>query len=206
MSDFKEMTDQIQSLANNPEAAMSNINNHIQGISDHLPDLSRGISSTLSNGIAYLNSKIPRPPSMLPLDTWEPSEKQKQEFEHRVDAVDNPVDVMRKIKDGSLNLLHLEALQSVHPQLLDEMRNQLKNRISPDVAKKLPNHIKRGISMFLGQPLELSDTQPVKAANQMTFAVQQAQKQAKVTQSGMDKIKIGDRNKTKPYEEETGKV
>lgn len=200
--DYQKRVDRIEELANNPEALSAHISNGIEGLSEHLPNISQSLATHMSTGIGYLNSKIPRPVNnQIMNQNWKPSEMQKIKFNRHFDAVDKPVGVLKQLKEGRLTKESLESLQAVHPQLYKEMQNQLKSQISPDVAKSLPNHIKRGLSMFLGQPLESQDLPSVKAANQASFAaINQTKNQqplsGKTTQGGMAKLEISQRAAT----------
>lgn len=210
MDNYEEKVERIKQFGEDPSSLDAHISNHIDGITEHLPNISQGISNTIYNSIGYLASKIPKPVSTLPLSgEWVPSIAQKQKFERHYEAVDNPVDILNKIKDGSLTMDHMEALQAAHPALLKEMRQQLSNQASPAVAKNLPKQIKQGLSMFLGQPLSDSDLLSVRMANQAVFQGNQQMpsnqvQQPKSTQKGLSDLKISGRAKTQTSRDELG--
>lgn len=212
MDEFSQKTAQIKQLAEDPEALGSHISNHLHDLDESLPTISQGFANTITNGVQYLNSKIPQPKIKLPLSSkFTPSELQKEKFDNHFDAVHNPVDVLKEIKSGTLTSEHMEALQAVHPELLQEMRAKLIAQADPEKAKKLPYHIQKGISMFLGAPLHESMLPAVMASNQELYAANQQiknQQQAsagKTTQGGLSKLDIAKRaaTETQRDEEET---
>jgi hypothetical protein len=210
MSDYQAKTDRIQELANAPEALGAHISNHVDGITQHLPNISQSIGNAISTNVGFLNSKIAKPVQQFPLSAkWEPSEAHKQKFEKYYSAVDDPTSVLKLIKSGDLTSEAMESLKVCHPELLQHMQQQLVKQADPESAKNLPYHVKQSISMFLGAPLDESLYQPVLAANQAAFA-NPAQSNAdkkmaagKSTQSGLEKLGFAKRAETELTPEET---
>lgn len=200
---------QIENLNSNPEAMSAAIENNIHGVHEHLPNISVGIAKTMGNAVGHLNSKIPRFASQAVLKPEHvPSDAQKEKFERHMEAANDPVSIMRKIRDGSLTNDHMETLQAIYPQLLAHMRTKL-SEISPDVAKKLPHHVKKGLAHFMGIPLESSDLPNVVASNQMTYLMpqqmpsQQRMSQARSSLGGLSKLNVAKRSATNTDREET---
>jgi hypothetical protein len=154
LGDFDKNRDRIQELASNPDGLSDHVNKMTAAIHQAAPDVAQGISSSISAGVQYLNSKIPRPVNELPMSPiWHPSTQQKKSFNDAYSTVNDPLSVMKKVKDGTLNSGDMEALQMVHPNLLDEMRMSVMNNIDKDTAHKLPSGTKMALSKFLGQPM-----------------------------------------------------
>lgn len=214
MEKYDEITSRIKELAGNPDALSSHIQNNVTGINEVMPDISQAVGNHMARSVSYLNSKIPKSFGDLPLaPKWEPSEAQKQQFERHYNAVNNPTDVLHQIASGEISSESMEALRSVHPDLLANMQSKLRQQIKPDIAEKLPHHVKRGLSMFMGSPLENSDIPGVKLSNQIVFQAQQQVKQAqnqqlvgKTTQKGLDKLQVSSREATRTQKEEDSKA
>jgi hypothetical protein len=209
MHNYDKITERIKELASDPEALSAHIQNNVQGIQKEMPNIAQAMSSHIVRTVNYLHSKIPKPNTVLPLmPKWEASQGQKDKFERHYNAVNNPTDVLHHIANGELSHDTLEALQAVHPDLLQEMQHKVKTQIQPDVAAKLPNHVKRGLSQFLGAPLESHDLQSVKAANQAMFQAQQQAKVAqqqnmgKTTQKGLSELSVSKRIATDTQKDE----
>ena len=194
---YEDKTERIKELAKNPETMTAQISNHVNGMTDHLPNVSQAMATSMATCIGFLNSKIPAQKSDLPLSReWKVSPGQKQKFNRYYDAVNKPVDVMKQIKNGSLSSEAMEALSVCHPDLLKQMRSQLIASVSPDVAKNLNHKTRQALSMFMGTPLSESQLPQVRMANQATFAISNSGPQSggqKSTQGGLSKLNVAGR-------------
>lgn len=210
MDNYDKITGRIKELAQDPTTLSAHIDNNVSGISQTMPNISQALGNHIARSVNYLNDKIPKPQSVLPLTTkWEPSEPQVQKFERHYNAVNNPTDALHQISKGELSGETMEALKAVHPQLLEDMQQKLKREIKPETAVNLPHHIKRGISMFLGTPLENIDLPSVKVSNQSMFQAQQQEKNAqtqmtgKTTQKGLSELSLSKRAATNTQKDES---
>ena len=208
MDSFSQKTAQIKQLAEDPEALSSHISNHLHDLHDSLPTISQGLGNTITNAAQFLNSKIPQAKINLPLSSkFKPSETQKDTFDRYFDAVSNPVDVLKEIKSGTLTSEHMDALSAVHPELLQDMRKKIIATADPEKAKKLPYHIQKGLSMFLGTPLHESMLPAVALSNQAVFTANQQQKNqqqgsGKTTEKGLSELGVAKRAATTTQRDE----
>lgn len=205
--DYDQKVDRIRELNSNPDALSAQIAGHVDGVSKHLPQVSQGITNSIAQSAAFLNSKVPRPSIELPLSPeWRPSIAQKQKFDRYYSAVENPIISLKQIKHGTLTLETMEALKATHPELLHHMQQQLKFNLNPSASRKLSPPVKRSISMFLETPLDNGQLQTVMAANQAIFAMpaqrpsEQGMMQGKTTQGGLGKLNVAKRVATRPNE------
>lgn len=210
MENYNKITDRIKELAADPSTLAAHVDNNVSGIREPLPNISQAIGNHIVNSVHYLNDKIPKPTAVLPLmEKWEPSDMQKQKFQRHYEAVNNPTDALHQIAKGTLSGDTMQALQAVHPDLLQDMQQKIKQEIKPTDAAALPHHIKRGLSMFLGSPLESIDLPAVKASNQAVFQNQQAQKNqqsqmtGKSTQKGLSELGVSKRAATETQRDES---
>lgn len=194
--------DRIKELAQNPQALQAHISNHIDGISQTLPGISQGVSTSIARSVNFLNSKIPRQKNELPLSPkWTPSDAQIQKFDRYYDVVNNPIGVLKNVKDATLTSYDMEALQATHPDLLQEMQKELLTQANPETAKKMPYARKQSISMFLGTPLDETMLPAVRQANQMALSnpapkPSEVAMQGKPTLGGMKEMKLSNRSST----------
>lgn len=205
--DYNQKVDRIKELAQNPDTLSAQISGHVDGVSKHLPQVSQGITNSIAQSAAFLNSKVPRPSIDLPLSPdWKPSIAQKQKFDRYYMAVQNPIGSLKQIKHGTLTLETMEALKATHPELLHHMQQQLKFNLNPAASRKLSPAVKRSLSMFLEMPLDNGQLQSVMAANQATFMMptqrpsEQGIMQGKTTQGGLGKLNIASRVAARPRE------
>lgn len=209
---YDDRVKRITELAENPRTLDAHVGNHVDGLAQNLPTVSASLAAHIPATVSFLNSKIPKDPNQLPFSRkWEPSKAAKQKFDQYYDAVANPAVSLKHVKDGTLTLDQMEALHATHPALLKQMQNQIRMHLSPDVGAKLPFHTKQSLSMFLEMPLSISSMQPVRAANQMTFAQQGSPKQgaasaARPSKAGISKLDLAGRSATKVRQEETSTV
>lgn len=212
MDEFSQKIAQIKQLAEDPTAMSGHIANQVHDLDQSLPMTAQSLSNVITNGAQFLNSKIPQAKVKLALSSkYEPSDVQKQKFNRYYDAVDNPIDILKEVKRGTLTAEHMEALQAVHPELLNEMRQKIISHADPERAKKLPYHIQKGLSMFLGQPVHESMLPQVGQANQAIFQANQIQKaqqnqqmMGKSTQKGLSELSISKRAETATQKDESG--
>lgn len=209
---YDQKVDRIKELSMNSDAMSAQLQNHVNGVSDHLPNISSGITTSVAARVNFLNSKIPRPATDLPLQKeWRPSLAQKQKFEKYYDIANDPLLSLKQIKHGKLTLQTMETLNATNPSLLKELRRTMVLQIPPESAKKLHLKVRNSLSVFVGQPLEVGQLQPVMAANQLVFknqagAQQQQAQQNKWSASAIENIETGDRLTTEIAKEEMGNV
>lgn len=204
---YEQKIKRIQDLADDPDVMSEHIAGHVDGISQDLPQTSQALAMSLSTSIGFLASKVPKPRNDLPFNgKWAPSNAQKQKFNTYYNAVIDPVSVMDLVRRGSLTSESMEALKATHPSLLQEMQKNLIDRYSREKAMKLPQSVRRSISMFMGTPLEDGMLPQVIQANQATFQMpNQAQNQAKTPKStvgGLKELDIAGRSRSNTYREE----
>ena len=206
LANYDKKADRIQQLAQDPQMMVDHTTKATSGIYNVAPKISQGIQGTLTNAVQFLNSKRPQPQSELPLSApYAPTESQKAKFNRYYEAVNNPVGVLKQIKQGTLSNETMEALHAVHPELLQEMQHEVMANMSAKKAQALPYGTKIALSKFMGHPLEESLQPQVMAANQATFAIAQqpmAQKGNRSTQSGMSKLKVGSRAATETQKQD----
>jgi len=131
------------------------------------PNITQGIHSTVTNGLQYLNGKLPVPVNPMPLSKdHEPPTQSQHHFNHSFDIVDNPLSALEHVKNGTLSSLHMEALQNVYPNLLKDMQKKVLEHMDLEKAKDLPYPTKLSLSKFIGQPLDESMTPQGIVANQ----------------------------------------
>jgi len=206
--DFDKKSDRIYQLATNPEALMNKLSEHTEDLEQAAPNVSVGLHKAIISSVQFLNSKLPRPQSQLPLSQeWTPSRSQKQTFMNYYRTVSNPLSSLKDLKEGTLSDQTMEALQATHPELLQEMRQSIMQNIDPKKAKKLPFGVKMSLSKFLGHPMIEGVLPSVIMSNQVSFigpqqSQQNAPKQTKVTQGGLKALNMAGRSETETQEHE----
>lgn len=161
----------LNKLNNNPNEIINHLTNNTNALAEAAPNITSSIHSTMIRGLDFLNSKMPKPSSSLPLSSnWEPSNSQKAEFNKYYDAVDNPMNSIKQIKNGTLSNQTMEALYNVHPDLLKQMQSEVIENMSSNKLKSLNYPTKISINKFLGPQVLSSSLNPqVILSNQASF-------------------------------------
>lgn len=135
----------------------------------YAPDHAAAMGHVVASTVNYLNGLRPAKIQNSPLD--EPFEQpfQQDRFEGALDVAEQPMIVFQHLKDGTLLPEHLQDLKTMYPSLYANMSSKLMEEMVSHVSKEgeIPYRTQIGLSMFLGQPLESSMTQPTLAAIQM---------------------------------------
>lgn len=201
-----KITAQLKDLSSNPEKFADYLQKAVGDLPEYAPSTSQAMQITSSRATSFLSSKIPGISSQLPLDEKpQISKSEISKFASYVEAVENPVSILKQVKSGIINPETMEAVKTVYPKLFQEMQSGVMSAMTSHLSKKnkIPYQTKLSVSYFLGQPLDSSMTGSSILSNQLIRAghgAQQAQNamenKAKSTQSGMSKLSIAESSMT----------
>jgi hypothetical protein len=149
--------------------------------------------------LSFLKSKIPQPPPSLPLSAdWEPTQTDVNKFDKYYRAVDDPISVLKDLKNGVLSQEGVEALGAVHGQLYSQMKSEVLDKLS-EQKQRPPYNQRMLLSLFLGQPMDHSLTPQSILGVQTSLASPSQKNQENVaaprhpTQKGLEKLGGADR-------------
>lgn len=201
--EYKKHVKQIRTLSTDPNTLIDHLNKNTAALYQAAPNITQGLQTAMSSAVGFLNSKIPAPSSQYLLSQdFVPSQDQKVKFGNYYEAVNDPLSVMKQIKNASINNESLEALQNVHPHLYQEMKSKILENIDPEEAKSLSYPVKMALAKFLGQPLDENMTPQAIASNQValngpSLSNQSAPQQGrKSTLGGLKQLNIASRAQT----------
>ncbi len=121
------------------------------------PDLHDAIVQQTQRGIAFLDSKAPKPSilqAVLPGDgVWRPSKAQLDEFGKYVHAVGDPASVLEDLAKGHVTLEGAETLRVVYPELF-AVGQQLLLQAAPEMRRTLPYPTRVAISILYRIPVD----------------------------------------------------
>lgn len=202
--DVHDTMDDIQNLANNPEALVDRIHSQTAALADMAPQVTQAINDTATRAVQYLGTKVPPPTDQFALD-GEPKARPKAQvaaFQTALDTINDPLSVLKHVKDGTLTSTQVEALSHVYPKLYDEIRAHALAELTHHTDKLLFSQ-KTALSKLVGTPLVRQLSQPTLAANQVSMAATTAQdeagsasKAARPSQKGLSKLSVADRAQT----------
>ena len=122
----------------------------------YLPSHTTALASTSAQAVQYLNGLRPNPQKQNFFDR-EPSVDpvKKQEFNRALEIAQNPLSVMKDIKQGTLVPADIVHLQALYPKAYNQMKVALLDGLSQvEDPSKVPYTVKMSTSLFLGQPMD----------------------------------------------------
>lgn len=155
--------------------------NQSNSIAEHFPEQNMLLNTAKARVSTYLNSVRPLPTTKLPFDSEHKDKHKKREYDKVLDLANQPLSVLKQIKDGSLVPKTMSTFTAMYPELHSHLAKRITKEIIKhqlDETKKPPYHVRQALSLFLGSNLDSTLSQPNMMAAQNVFAQQRAQKQA----------------------------
>lgn len=202
--DFEKRTKRLAQLSKSDGMLlMDHLAKTTQGIQAAAPNVTQSLQIKMVNAVQFLESKRPKPAQYFPLsDDWQPSNAQKDKFNEYYKAVNDPLSALKAVKTGTLTNEAMEAIQTVHPELLQEMRGAIISSMDPKKFKNLSYPTKISLSLFMGQPLDQSLTPESILANQISLnsqnrGTQTSPKLPRTTLGGLKELSFANRADSK---------
>lgn len=123
----------------------------------YLPSHGMNIARVASSAANYLNSIRPMPMQLSPLDRKvEPSKFEKDLYNDALTIANQPLIVLQKIQNGTINSEDIKHLSNLYPSLYENLKEKVSHELIEMVHKdeKIPYETRMGLSLFLGQPLD----------------------------------------------------
>lgn len=200
--DYDSRVERIKQLTQDPQAMIDHLDESTHALHEAAPNITQGVHSTMMAGLQFLSSKIPQPATNFPLsEDFEPSQAQKDGFNHYYDIVNDPTSILDQVKDGTVNNRQIEALQAVYPHLLQEMRSNVLQFMDSKKGQALDYSTQMALAKFLGQPLDANMTPQALAANQTVYAPPPSpptptKTKPRSTLGGLKELNVADRSQT----------
>lgn len=161
---------------------------HSNVIADHYPEQNILLNTARGRISGYLNSIRPLPNQQkLPYDSTHKDPIKERQYDEAVDLANQPLRILKHVKDGTLISRHMQAFTSMYPELHSEISKRLTKKIVTDqmkeVEKKPPYHVRQAMSLFMGSNLDSSFLPQNITAAQGVFAAQKAQQQVPAKKS-----------------------
>jgi len=149
------------------------IASRLSGVGAMDPALADQMESIAVRRIEYLAAKLPRRPDALAgtfgPDRWRPSDMEIASFARTAAAVEDPHSVLERVLDASITPEDADALRSVYPELFNEQRASIIERI-PELRESLSYQRRLALSIFFDAPVDPSMDPRVVAVLQSHFA------------------------------------
>jgi hypothetical protein len=207
--EYDRISNKVKSYYSNPETLMNDMASNTENLYHAAPGITQSIHSAMMQAISFLNSKLPQAQNNMPLSQdFEPTKTQKATFNQYYHAVNDPLHALKQVKNGTLSNETMEALEAVHPHLLQEARQKVMEHMDIEKAKKLSYSQKLSLAKFIGQPLDVNMTPAAIQSNQISFNMPRQSQQStpqqgrKAPLGGLKQLDFSNRSGTETQRKE----
>ena len=154
---IKKLDEQIKGLGDNVEG----IAQLTGDIGHYLPLHGMEMSKAIGNAIQYINSKRPTDAKTMPLNSPQVISPDKQAaFDRTLRIVQQPLQVLQHIQDGTLTSSDIKDLATVYPEFHQKLSTEIYQNIvnRQQDEEPIPYRTRMQLGMFLGQPLDSTMT------------------------------------------------
>lgn len=149
------------------------------GDNNPVDEYNQAFAATSARAVQYLNSLRPNLDPKSPLDAKMPANPaQTAAYNRALDIAQQPLVVLKHIKDGTLQPQDIVTLKTIYPALYNRLSQGLMSQMIDTVNKgeTVPYSTRLGLSLFMGQPLDSTMT-PQGISSAQPSPEQQAQRQ-----------------------------
>lgn len=168
----------LKALNANPEAMLD----AASSLGHYMPEHSTQIAAMTATAVQYFDSIRPKPVQLGSLDTVAPPDKAAQSaYDRQLDIAEQPLLVLRHVKDGTLLPQDIETVKTLYPGLYGSMVSKAGEALIDSKGKKtqIPYKQRLTLSMLLDEPLDFTMTPGAMQAVMTSQGAQQAQQQQK---------------------------
>lgn len=189
----------LKKVQESPDSMFANLDKNQLG--HYVPDHAAALAKTTQKAVNFLNSIRPSNPKMSPLDAeHKPTQEQEAGFHRALEIADQPISIMKRIKDGTILPQDIKVLTTLYPKLYTEMSKELMMSMSEhiDDGHEVPYRLRQSLSLFLAQPLDSTMTPGSIMAAQMSFLAKNLSPQMMAPKEKTQKLsKLGQESMTK---------
>lgn len=153
--DREKLDKQVTKLQDAPGEALKLAQQSVVG--HYMPDQQAAITAASLRALQYLQTLKPRGQKLSPLDREiPPSTMQVARYNRALDIAQTPMIVMDHIQKGTLQPTDLVDLKAMYPALYNRAAMKLTDALmkAVETEENIPYHVRLGISLFLGQPID----------------------------------------------------
>lgn len=201
---FNKIKDQIEET-NAPETYLEKMEKSTESMYEAAPTITGSMQLAMTRATEFLRSKLPQSGPIAPLSPpLKPSIAEMNKFLKYYEVVEDPLTILRQVRSGLLTTEAMEAMKTVYPGLLQEMRTAVMDKITSKKAKDIPYQSKVMLSFFLEQDLVYGVSSKSIMANQVSFAspsqkqddIGMARAQQNTSQKGLSSLTLSERSQT----------
>lgn len=155
--DVENIKNHLQEIRENPHKI-----NEIGGdLSSVMPDHAAIIAAKAANATNFLDQQQPMGAQRSPLDkVLPPNKMQKAAYDRKLQIAENPLSIISRIKNGTIQPDDLMTLDSIYPKLGQKIREKATEILANTNAdeSKISYKHRQGLSLLLGEPLDSTMT------------------------------------------------
>ena len=122
-----------------------------------MPSHQVAMTASATRAMQYLQSIKPQPFRSSPLDKQiEPSKAEMSRYNRALSIAQEPLVVLKHIKEGTLQATDIQDLHNLYPSLYNQYVSKLTNEITgmQGAEAHIPYKTRMNLSLFMGQPLD----------------------------------------------------
>ena len=179
-------TEEIRQLAADPNAFLDRVSKNLERVGPVAPGVSAALTAQAHTAVQYLAQAAQRPVKPGPLaHDWTPTESERHEFAQKLEAVQDPMSVLRHAAAGTLTPVQIEALRTVYPGLAKAIGEKALMQAMAKKPSEVPYRARLMLSMLTGADVDGSTSQAALASNQLAnHGNKQSQENAAPQSSG----------------------
>ena len=185
-----KLGEQLDALNSNPGALMG----VGAQLGHYMPGHQTALAATAQNAVNYVASQHPQPVKPGPLNAMvEPSAAQMAAYARTLQIAEQPLSTLSFLKKGTLTPKDVQDLSTLYPgakaNIVDKINHHMIEQMSK--GKSVPFRMRRGISMLMGQPMDISLTPASMMAVQATYAPQTPPQAPRAPKTAKGTAKLG---------------
>lgn len=174
---FRKRLDELTDIVTNPDRLTSLMAKNLEQLSLVAPQISSALTMQMMASTSYLYDKLPKPTESDPLQPaatkWKPSDAQLADAERLLQIYDNPLSILKDLKDGTMTMQHVEDMRAMHPIIYKKIAEKLQES-ALKAPEKLSYSDRLRMSKFLGVPLTKEASPKMFKSLQSNFAQSEA--------------------------------
>lgn len=183
---YREYRDRILEMAGNPAAFTAALDDSANAVGSFIsPQLGDAMAMRVQAGVQFLAANLPASdqPSLFDMfETEDPSLVEMDRWLNMFEAIENPLGLLDKLAEGSLEVEHVDAVQAVYPELLTLVRAELTQIVAG--LSSLPSYQQRmELGTLLGVPVDRTLSSSFVHSMQQNFAQTAQQDQTQTSRT-----------------------
>lgn len=165
----RRRVDEIRNLATDPQALLDRSAKNLAAFGAVAPAVSAAMTATAHRAVAYLASQAETPPKPGPLaKEWVPTQTERHAFGLKLEAVQDPISLLRHAARGTLTRPTLDAVRAVFPAFAEHVKTRALERLVS--GEKMSYRARLMLSLLSGVSADGTTRPEAIAANQRAIA------------------------------------